>query len=94
MTKKKNSEKECVNKPLEKMFKKIATAREKGEKSVVVYTTKYSDYNKGESPMGFSSNDLKPKLYEAYKQLLIIYDVNMKLINPNDKEVAWIVNFK
>lgn len=84
----------CKNKRLEKFIKTIAIAREKKQKSVVVYTTKYSDYKVEEGLKGFGANHLKPKLYEAYKYLLTTYDVETVPVNINERVIDWVVSFK
>ena len=79
MSKKKKCK--CPNKELDKMIAKVAIARENNEKSVSVFTTKRNHYKKELPQEGFGASDLKPKLYEAYKYMLLNYDVQTRPVN-------------
>lgn len=94
MSKKKDKKCKCSNKELDKMIAKVAIAREKGEKSVVVFTTKRSHYKKDLPHNGFGASDLKPKFYEAYKYMLLNYDVKTHPVNLAELAVEWIVEIK
>jgi hypothetical protein len=94
MSKKKDKKCKCSNKELDKMIAKIAIAREKHENSIVVFTTKRSHYKKDLPPNGFGASDLKPKLYEAYKHMLLNYDVKTHPVNIAELAVDWIVDLK
>lgn len=84
-----------TNKELDKMIAKVNKAKESGEKSVVVYTTSKSSHKaKRESSMGFGVSDLKPKLYEAYKHMLLNYDVRTRPVDLSEMKVEWYVNIK
>lgn len=84
-----------TNKELDKMIAKVNKAKESGEKSVVVYTTNESSHKaKRESSMGFGVSDLKPKLYEAYKHMLLNYDVRTRPVDLSEMKVEWYVNIK
>lgn len=81
------------NKFLNELSTDIAEAKKNGEKEFS-YTTKASDYKKKkESNLGFSDNDLKPKIYEAYKYLLCKYNFKHSLIDPFKLSVKWTVKF-
>ena len=80
------------NKVLDGILKNIADAKKAGAKSVVVFTTNETHYK--ESPIGFGSGDLKPKVLEAYKHIFCKYDVTTKLVDPSTKSVEWIVKLK
>lgn len=85
----------ATNKELDKMIAKVNKAKESGEKSVVVYTTSKSSHKaKRESSMGFGVSDLKPKLYEAYKHMLLNYDVRTRPVDLSEMKVEWYVNIK
>ncbi len=94
-SKTKTSPKSTGNKELDKMLTKIETAKKNGEKSVIVFTTSKSSHkaNKGNS-FGFGASDLKPSLLSAYKYLSLSYDVDTRLVNPDDMAVEWIVKIK
>lgn len=84
-----------TNKELDKMIAKVNKAKESGEKSVVVYTTSKSSHKaKRESSQGFGVSDLKPKLYEAYKHMLLNYDVRTRPVDLSEMKVEWYVNIK
>ena len=82
------------NKELDKMLAKMTEAKKKGEKSVVVFTTNTSHHKAKSGGDGFGVQDLKPKLYEAYKHLLCKFDVTTKLVNPAEMAVEWVVKLK
>jgi hypothetical protein len=83
------------NKELDLMLAKIKEATKKGEKKVVVYTTSKESHKANTSAnLGFGVDDLKPKIYEAYKHLLCKFDVKAKLINSGEMAVEWVVNIK
>ena len=82
------------NKELDLMLAKIKEATKKGEKKVVVYTTSKESHKANTGNGGFGVDDLKPKLYEAYKHLLCKFDVKAKLVNPSEMAVEWSVNIK
>lgn len=82
------------NKELDLMLATIKDATKKGLKKVVVYTTSKESHKPNTGSMGFGVDDLKPKLYEAYKHLLCKFDVKAKLVNPSDMGVEWAVNIK
>lgn len=93
--KKSVAKKSTTNKELDKMIAKVKKANEGGEKSVVVYTTsKNSHKAKLESSQGIGVNDLKPKLYEAYKHMLLNYDVKTRPVDLSEMKVEWYVNIK
>ena len=96
MSKKKENvdTKSTTNKELDKMIAKMEKAKAKGEKTVVVFTTKASHHKKDLSPYGFGASDLKPKIYEAYKHMLLNYDVKTHPVNLSELAVEWIVEFK
>ena len=92
---KKTATKSATNKDLDKMIAKVNKAKEGGEKSVVVYTTSKSSHKaKLESSIGFGVSDLKPKLYEAYKHMLLNYDVKTRPVDLSEMKVEWYVNIK
>jgi hypothetical protein len=82
------------NKELDKMLSIIKEATKKGDKSVVVFTTNRSHHKAKTSEMGVSVNDLKPKLFEAYKHLFCKFDMTTKLVDINEMSVEWIVKLK
>ena len=83
------------NKELDKMLATMTEAKKTGEKNAVVFTTNRSHYKSNiVDAVGFGSNDLKPKLYEAYKHMLCKHDVITRLVNPEEFAVEWIVRFK
>lgn len=82
------------NKELDLMLAKIKEATKKGDKKVVVYTTSKESHKANTGGDGFGVDDLKPKLYEAYKHLLCKFDVKAKLVNLSDMAVEWSVNIK
>jgi hypothetical protein len=97
MSKKKIQEvdvKSTGNKELDKMIAKVKKAKENGEKSVVVFTTKRSHHKKNLQPNGFGASDLKPKFYEAYKHMLLNYDVKTHPLNISELAIEWIVDLK
>ena len=94
MSKKKDKKCKCSNKELDKMIAKVAIARENGENRIVVFTTKRSHYKKDLPLNGFGASDLKPKLYEAYKYMLLNYDVKTHPVNISELAVDWIVDLK
>lgn len=80
---------------LDKMIAKIAEAKKNGEKSVIVYTTSKDNHkDKKASSQGFGVEDLKKPFYDAYKHLLINYDVTNRLVSMSDMAVEWIVKIK
>lgn len=86
--------KKSENKHLTKMLETMYKAIEDGQKSVVVFTTKRKHYKtKMSSELGFTSGDLKPKFYEAYKYFLCEHDVSTRLLNPSELSVEWVVKF-
>jgi hypothetical protein len=92
---KKNKNKNSVNKELDKMLSVMADAKKDGQKSVAVFTTKRKHYKtKLSSDFGFSSQDLKPKFYEAYKYFLCQHDVTTRLLNPNELSVEWVIKLR
>lgn len=93
MTKNK-TKKSTANKALDKMIAKLEVAKKNGEKSVVVFETKRSSHKAKTNSYGFGVEDLKPKLYEAYKYMLINYDVRTRLVSLNEMKVEWIVKIK
>ena len=82
------------NKELDLMLAKIKEATKKGDKKVVVYTTSKESHKANTGGNGFGVDDLKPKLYEAYKHLFCKFDVKAKLVNASDMAVEWSVNIK
>lgn len=96
MSKKKEkvNTKSTSNKELDKMIAKLEKAKAKGEKSVVVFTTKRSHHKKNLPHNGFGASDLKPKIYEAYKHMLLNYDVKTHPVNLAELAIEWIVEFK
>ena len=82
------------NKELDKMLATMNEAKKNGQKSVVVFTTNRSHHKASVGENGFGASDLKPKLYEAYKHMLLKHDVTTRLVNPNEFQVEWIVKFK
>jgi hypothetical protein len=95
VTKKAEPAKKETNKDLEKMLKLVATAKKEKKSEVVVFKTEEKHYKKKkEGDMGFGSEDLKPKLYEAYKHMLCKFDVRTRIINLDTKEVEWFVKLK
>jgi hypothetical protein len=82
------------NKELDLMLAKIKEATKNGEKKVVVYTTSRESHKATIGSDGFGVNDLKPKLYEAYKHMLVKHDVKAKLVNPSEMAVEWVVDLK
>ena len=82
------------NKELDKMIAKMEKAKAKGDKTVVVFTTKASHHKKDLPPFGFGASDLKPKIYEAYKHMLLNYDVKTHPVNISELAVDWIVDLK
>jgi len=85
------------NKELDKMLAKIAVAKKNKETSVVIFTTNRGHHKaKLETTRGFSHNDLKPKILEAYKYLLCKFDLHVKFIDPSPEKLVmeWIVNIK
>jgi hypothetical protein len=83
------------NKELDLMLAKVKEATKKGDKKVVVYTTSKESHKANTSEkVGFGVNDLKPKLYEAYKHMLIKFDVKVNLVDEREMVVEWIVNLK
>lgn len=79
---------------LGKMIAKIIVAKQNGEKSVVVYTTSKDSHKANTGGSGFGASDLKPKLLEAYKHLLVNYDLQTRLVSMTDMAVEWIVKIK
>jgi hypothetical protein len=79
---------------LDKMIAKINEAKSNGQKSVVVYTTSKDSHKANTGGSGFGASDLKPKLLEAYKHLLVNYDLETKLVNMNEMAVEWVVKIK
>jgi hypothetical protein len=82
------------NKELDLMLVKIKEATKKGDKKIVVYTTNKESYKANIGEFGFGADDLKPKLYEAYKHLFCKFNLKPKLVNPNEMVVEWTVNIK
>jgi hypothetical protein len=82
------------NKELDLMLVKIKEATKTGAKKVVVYTTSKESHKPNIGSGGFGVDDLKPKIYEAYKHLLCKFDVKAKLINSGEMAVEWVVNIK
>lgn len=82
------------NKELDAMLAKIKEATKEGKKKVVVYTTSKESHKANTGGLGFGVNDLKPKLYEAYKHLLVKHDVKVNLIDATQMAVEWVVNIK
>lgn len=79
---------------LDKMIAKINEAKQNGEKSVVVYTTSKASHKANTGGSGFGASDLKPKLLEAYKHLLVNYDLQTRLVSIGDMVVEWVVKIK
>jgi adenylate kinase len=82
------------NKELDLMLATIKEATKKGAKKVVVYTTSKESHKPNTGSGGFGVDDLKPKIYEAYKHLLCKFDVKAKLVNASEMAVEWSVNIK
>jgi hypothetical protein len=82
------------NKELDLMLATIKEATKKGAKKVVVYTTSKESHKPNIGSGGFGVDDLKPKIYEAYKHLLCKFDVKAKLVNASEMAVEWSVNIK
>ena len=78
---------------LDKFLAVIAKAKANGDKTVSVYTTKKEDHKPSNGGGGFSVNDLKPKFLEAYKHLFCNFNLEPKVVNPNQMAVEWIVKF-
>ena len=93
MTKNK-TKKSTANKALDKMIAKLEVAKKNGEKSVVIFETKRSSHKAKTNSYGLGVEDLKPKLYETYKHMLINYDVRTRLVSLNEMKVEWIVKIK
>jgi len=92
---KKNKKEKSVNKELDKMLSVMVDAKKDGQKSVVVFTTERKHYKtKLSSDFGFTSQDLKPKFYEAYKYFLCEHDATTRLLNLDDLSVEWVVKLK
>lgn len=71
---KENAEKKAETALLIELENKIAEGIEKGETSILLYTTKRNDYNDTLiSTSGFGVNDLKPKYFNVYTTLLTRY---------------------
>ena len=83
-----------TNKELDKMIAKVNEAKKNGEKSVVVFTTNKNSHKANTSSGGFGASDLKPKLYEAYKHMLVNYDVQTRPVSIPNMEIEWIVKIK
>jgi hypothetical protein len=83
-----------TNKELDKMIAKVNEAKKNGEKSVVVFTTNKNSHKANTSSGGFGASDLKPKLYEAYKHMLVNYDVQTRPVSIPNMEIEWTVKIK
>jgi hypothetical protein len=83
-----------TNKELDKMIAKVNEAKKNGEKTVVVFTTDVKSHKANTSLGGFGASDLKPKLYEAYKHMLINYDVQTRPVDLGNMQVEWFVKIK
>jgi hypothetical protein len=83
-----------TNKELDKMIAKVNEAKKNGEKSVVVFTSNRNSHKANVSSEGFGASDLKPKLYEAYKHMLVNYDVQTRPVSIPNMEIEWIVKIK
>jgi len=86
--------KSATNKELDKMIAKVNEAKKNGEKSVVVFTSNRNSHKANVSSEGFGASDLKPKLYEAYKHMLVNYDVQTRPVSIPNMEIEWIVKIK
>jgi BRCT domain type II-containing protein len=86
--------KSATNKELDKMIAKVNEAKKNGEKSVVVFTTNKNSHKANTSSGGFGASDLKPKLYEAYKHMLVNYDVQTRPVSIPNMEIEWTVKIK
>jgi len=82
------------NKVLDAILQNIVDAKKAGAKSVVVFTTNETHYKQSKDPNGFGSSDLKPKVWEAYKNIFCNCDVYNKLVDLNNKSVEWVVKLK
>ena len=94
-TKKVAPVKNATNKALDSMLAKIEKAKKSNKTSVVVYTTKKTDYDIKPDSDGFAiqSNDLKPNLFEAYHYLSCKFGKNLKIefVEPSEAKVDWII---
>lgn len=79
------------NTELAKMIETIKDAEKNKQKTVVVFKTDKVHHNEGTNAYGFGVNDLKTEYQEAYKHLLLNYNLSTRLVNHNDLAVEWII---